>query len=46
MTPAPQPSNEDTGLPRLRTWRAVYVAVLIVFAVWVLLLIALTRAYS
>ena len=46
MTQEPQPSDEDTGLPRLRTWRAVYAVVLIVFAVWVLLLIALTRAYS
>lgn len=41
------PSDEEkTGLPGIRTWRGVYVAVLVVFAVWVGLLAALTRAFS
>ena len=42
----PKPSDENTGLPGLRTWRSVYTLVLITFAVWVVLLIALTRAFS
>ena len=46
MTPDPTPGDEITGLPGLRTWRAVYTFVLVFFAAWVALLIALTRAYS
>lgn len=46
MTPGPQPSDEDTGLPGLRTWRRVYAFVLVVFAVWIALLIALTKVFS
>jgi hypothetical protein len=38
--------DEATGLPGLRSWRRVYLAVLVVFAVWVGLLAALTRLYS
>lgn len=41
-----RPNDEKTGFPGLRTWRGVYAFVLITFAVWVALLIALTRAYS
>jgi len=37
--------EEATGLPWLRTWRRVYVLVLVVFAAWVALLAALTRAF-
>ena len=36
----------QTGLPGLRSWRAVYAVVLISFALWVGLLIALSRAFS
>lgn len=46
MTPESKPSDQDTGLPVLRTWRGVYAFVLIIFAVWIVLLIALTRTFS
>jgi hypothetical protein len=46
MTPEPKPDDERTGFPGLRTWRGVYIFVLVTFAVWVALLIALTRAFS
>jgi hypothetical protein len=42
---AEQPTDESTGLPGLRTWCAVYVFVLVAFAVFVVLLIALERAF-
>ena len=42
---AEQPPDESTGLPGLRTWRAVYVLVVVSFAVYVVLLIALERAF-
>ena len=44
--PAPEPADEHTGLPGLRTWRAVYVAVIAVFVVWVVLLAVLTAVYA
>ena len=46
MMPDPTPNDETTGFPGLRTWRGVYMFVLVVFAIFVVLLIALTRAYS
>ena len=46
MTPEPKPNDDETGLPGLRTWRAVYVFVLGVFIVWIGLLLALTRLDS
>lgn len=46
MTDEPKPSDETTGLPVLRTWRGVYAFVLITFAVWILLLLLLTKAFS
>ena len=46
MTPEQKPSDDKTGFPGLRTWRHVYTFVLITFAVWLALLIALTRAFS
>jgi hypothetical protein len=46
-TPGPADSGDrETGLPLLRTWRAVYAFVLAVFAIWVGLLIALSRMFS
>jgi len=46
MTPNLKPNDETTGFPGLRTWRGVYAFVLAVFAIWIVLLIALTRAFS
>jgi hypothetical protein len=47
MTPDPTPNDDTTGFPGvLRTWRGVYTFVLVVFAVFIVLLIVLTRAYS
>jgi hypothetical protein len=41
-TPA---DDEGTGLPGFRTWRGVYLLVLVVFLAWVGLLTALTWAF-
>ena len=50
LVPAVQtPSNnrdELTGLPGLSRWRHVYLFVFACFALWVLLLLALTAFYS
>lgn len=44
---SPTRENEElTGLPRLRTWRGVYLFVFGCFVLWVLLLLALTIIYS
>ena len=40
------PEAEDTGLPWLRTWKGVYLFVIISFVLWVALLIALTDFFS
>ena len=47
-SPAPPASanDETTGLPRLRTWRSVYLFVLAIFIIWVVLLSALSRVFS
>jgi hypothetical protein len=44
--PAPAPDENDTGLPGLGSWRAVYAVVLGIFALWVGLLAVLTGLYS
>jgi hypothetical protein len=38
--------DRETGLPALRSWRAVYAAVAIAFLLWLGLLAALTIMYS
>jgi hypothetical protein len=43
---APEILDESTGLPALRSWRAVYTVVLGLFVVWVGLLTWLTALYS
>jgi hypothetical protein len=40
------PSDHETGLPGLRSWRSVYVFVLGIFVLWVGLLTVLTKMYS
>jgi hypothetical protein len=37
---------EETGLPWLRTWKGVYLVVIINFVLWVTLLVALTDFFS
>lgn len=47
--PAPSSGLVDdrsTGLPLLRTWRAVYIFVVVAFLTWVALLTALERVFS
>lgn len=48
MNPPTQPIAEDasTGLPWPATWRGVYLFVLGAFVLWVILLAALTEAFS
>jgi hypothetical protein len=46
MTREPEPNDESIGLAGLRTWRAVYVFVLVAFAVCVALLVLLERMFS
>jgi hypothetical protein len=40
------PSDERTGLPGLRSWRAVYAFVLATLLLWVGLLTLLSRLFS
>jgi len=37
---------DDTGLPWLRTWKGVYLVVILHFVLWVTLLVALTDFFS
>ncbi len=39
------PDDSDTGLPLLRTWRGIYIFVLVVFVLTVASLTALTFGY-
>ena len=40
------PEADGTGLPWLRTWKSVYLVVIILFVLWVTLLVALTDFFS
>ena len=40
------PEDDETGLPGLRTWNRVYLLVIIHFAIWIGLLVALTDFFS
>ena len=40
------PDDERTGLPGMRSWRQVYLCVLVVLATWIGLLAALARFFS
>jgi hypothetical protein len=44
--PKPASDDDSTDLPWLSTWPAVYTFVLGSFALWVVLLLALARAFS
>ena len=46
MSKEPQDPDLYTGLPVLRTWRAVYAVVTVTFVVWIVLLTILTGHYS
>jgi hypothetical protein len=46
IPPKLAPSDEGTGLAWPRSWPALYVFVVIVFATWVAILYALTRKFS
>ena len=41
-----EPESDETGLPWLRTWNRVYLVVIIHFAIWIVLLVALTHFFS
>ena len=40
------PPDETTGFPGLRTWRSVYLTVVVVFVVYVALMVALSRVFA
>jgi hypothetical protein len=42
----PPVDDETTGLPGLRTWRQVYVAVIVIFLAWVGLLAVLGGLFA
>jgi hypothetical protein len=46
MNHPPEPPDEATGLPGLRSWRAVYAVVLGLLVLWIGLLTWLTGLYS
>jgi hypothetical protein len=41
-----EPADELTGLPVVRTWRGVYLLVVLAFIVWVGVMLILERMYS
>jgi hypothetical protein len=41
-----EPEAEETGFPWLRTWKEVYLLVIIHFVLWISLLVALTDFFS
>lgn len=40
------PDDQETGLPILRSWRAVYMFVVVCFACWVIILALLPRVFA
>lgn len=43
--PSDEPADDATGLPGLRTWRSVYLLVLVVFIAYVVLMVALSQVF-
>jgi hypothetical protein len=41
-----EPDTDETGLPWLHTWKGVYLLVIVHFAIWLALLVALTHFFS
>jgi hypothetical protein len=41
-----EPADNSTGLPVVRTWRGVYLLVVLTFVVWLGAMIILERIYS
>ena len=41
-----EPGADKTGLPWLHTWKGVYLLVIVHFAIWIALLVALTHFFS
>jgi hypothetical protein len=39
-------ADEATGLPRLSTWRAVYLLVVALFILYVVLMVALSKGFA
>jgi hypothetical protein len=47
MKPDPQrPPDDATGLPRLSTWRSVYLLVVVLFILYVVLMVALAKGFA
>ena len=44
--PSPEPNDDDPGVPGFRTWRGVYVFVLVCFVLVVVALTIFTRALA
>ena len=46
MRPEPPSANERPGVPGFRTWRGVYLFVVVVFVIVVVALVLFSRAYG
>ena len=44
--PRPNTPDEMTGLPRLPTWRSVYLLVVFLFIAYVVLMVALSKGFA
>jgi hypothetical protein len=39
-------TDKETGLPRLSTWRSVYLLVVVLFILYVVLMVALAKGFA
>jgi hypothetical protein len=44
--PTDGPKDEATGLPRLSTWRSVYLLVVVLFILYVVFMVALSKGFA